>query len=70
MNQTISYSKAEHDALMQAAREHAHALRQQAIRDVFDAAGDQAVRALRAANRLAHSLARHARLRAAQGAEG
>ena len=63
MKTPISYSKAEHEFLMQAAKARANELRDQAIGEFVVAAGDQARRALRAANRLAHSLARHARLR-------
>jgi hypothetical protein len=63
MKTTLSYSKAEHAFLLQAAKARANELREQAIDDFFAAAGDGARRALRAANRFAHSLVRHARLR-------
>ena len=48
----------------------AHALRRQAIHDFAVAVGALAGRTLRGVNRLAHSLARHARLRSRHPAHG
>lgn len=62
------YSAAEDSRLMDAAKARAHRLRDEAIEDFWHEAGHAGRRALRAANRFAHSLARHARLRKQQGA--
>ena len=55
-----------YQAMADAAKERAHQLRQEAINSFWDDTGHQAQRTLRAANRLAHSMLRHARLRLAQ----
>ena len=62
------HNASEHDHLMDAAKARAHELRDEALQDVWTGTGDAARGVLRAANRLAHSLARHARLRRRQGA--
>ncbi|MHB1198296.1 MAG: hypothetical protein ACYCZ6_01810 [Polaromonas sp.] len=54
--------------LMDAAKARAAQLRSEAIEGFWNETGHAAGRALRAANRLAHSLARHARLCQQQGA--
>jgi F0F1-type ATP synthase membrane subunit b/b' len=52
---------AEYNRLMDAARERAHELRRQAIRDAWTGAEDALARAMRSATRFARSAARHAR---------
>jgi hypothetical protein len=53
----------DYNRMMDAARLRAHALRRESIQQAWDCAGSAARQALRSANRLAHALARHARLR-------
>jgi hypothetical protein len=53
----------EYNRLMETAKKRALELRNDAIDDFWSGAGDAARRALRSATRLAHSIARHARLR-------
>jgi len=59
---------AEYNRLMETARKRAAELRSDAINDFWSDAGTAARRALRSATRLAHSIARHARLRQHLGA--
>lgn len=54
--------------LLDGAKARAAQLRQEAIAEFWSDSGDAARKALRSAQRLAHSLARHARLRGRQGA--
>ena len=53
----------DYNRMMDAARLRAHTLRREAIQQAWADAGSAARHALRSANRLAHALARHARLR-------
>ncbi len=62
-----SYSKAEHEFFMEAAKARANELREEAINDFVHGAGDLVRRAVRAANRFAHSLLRHRKLRREHG---
>ena len=70
MQHPTSYSRAEHEQMIEAAKAHARMLREQALQEAFDAALGSASRAARAANRLAHRLARHAALRGRGPAHG
>ena len=63
---THHYSSAEQQRLISAAMARAHQLRGEAIADFCHETGDTARRALRSANRLAHSLAHHTWLRKQQ----
>lgn len=65
---THHYSATDYNRLMDAAKARALQLRSEAVEDFWNETSHAAGRALRAANRLAHSLARHARLRQQQGA--
>jgi hypothetical protein len=56
----------DYQRMLEAARLHANTLRREAIQDAWACAGSATVRAVRSANRLAHALARHARLRSQQ----
>jgi hypothetical protein len=58
----------EYNRLMEAAKQRASQLRGDAIDDFWSGAGESARHALRSATRLAHSIARHARLRRHVGA--
>ena len=58
----------EYNRLMETAKKRASELRGDAIDDFWSSAGDGARQALRSATRLAHSIARHARLRHRLGA--
>ena len=62
-----AYSKAEHAFFMEAAKARSNELRDEAINAFVDQAGELARRALRAANRFAHSLLRHRKLRRQHG---
>ena len=53
----------DYNRMMDAARLRANTLRREAIQQAWADAGAAARHALRSANRLAHALARHARLR-------
>lgn len=53
----------EYNRLMETAQKRAAELRSEAIDEFWSDAGTVARRALRSATRLAHSIARHARLR-------
>ena len=53
----------EYNRLMETAKKRASELRGDAIDDLWAGAGEGARHALRSASRLAHSIARHARLR-------
>ena len=53
----------EYNSLMDAAKARAHELRDEALQELWNETGDATRRMVRAANRLAHSLARHMRLR-------
>lgn len=61
-------SSTEYNRLMDSAKARALQLRSEAVEDFWNETGYAARRALRTANRFAHSLARHARLRQRQGA--
>lgn len=65
---THHYSATDYSRLMDAAKERATQLRSEAVKDFWNETSLAGGRALRSANRLAHSLARHARLRQPQGA--
>ncbi len=65
---THHYSATDYNRLMDAAKTRALQLRNEAIKDFWNETSLAAGRVLRSANRLAHSLARHARLRKQQGA--
>jgi hypothetical protein len=54
----------EYNRLLETAKKRASQLRGDAIDDFWSGAGTTARQALRSATRLAHSIARHARLRA------
>ncbi|MBA3595429.1 MAG: hypothetical protein H0W47_16815 [Polaromonas sp.] len=56
---TPSLTPCEHARLMQTARQHAHALREQAINDLWQRAGLALRTGLHAASRLERSLAGH-----------
>ena len=58
----------EYNRLMETAKKRASQLRSDAIDDFWTGAGEGARHALRTATRLAHSIARHARLRHRLGA--
>jgi hypothetical protein len=58
----------EYNRLMETAKKRALQLRSDAIDDFWSGAGDGARQALRSATRLAHSIARHVRLRSHLGA--
>ncbi|HSI53157.1 MAG TPA: hypothetical protein VK981_04245 [Ramlibacter sp.] len=60
--------RTEYNRLVETAKKRSAELRSEAIDDLWTGAGDAALRALRAASRLSHSLARHARVR--HGLEG
>ncbi len=62
------YTAHEYSRLLDAAKARANALREQAMQDLWNETGDALRTASRAANRLAHSLARHLRLRERQHA--
>ena len=53
----------DYNRMVEAARLRANTLRREAIQEAWAGAGSAAREALRSANRLAHALARHARLR-------
>lgn len=57
----------EHYALMDAAKARANELRDEALDAMWNEAGERIRLALRAANRFAHSLARHRQLRRQHG---
>lgn len=60
--QTV-HPRDDYNRMLDAARLRAHTLRREAIQQAWEGADASARQALRAANRLAHALARHARLR-------
>ena len=62
-----SYSKAEHEFFMEVAKARANELREEAINDFADGAVELVRRAARSANRFAHSLLRHRKLRQEHG---
>jgi hypothetical protein len=69
MNSDIATHRRIADArLLEAAKLRAQQLRREAIADFWSGSGEAARQALRSAQRLAASLARHARLRDHQGA--
>ena len=63
MNYRYFLDTTEHYALMDAAKARANELRDEALGAAWDAVGERACHTLRAANRFAHSLLRHAHLR-------
>ena len=67
MNYRYFVDTTEHYALMDAAKARADELRDEAMDAFWDASAEHARQALRAANRFAHSLARHAHLRRQHG---
>lgn len=54
---------AEYNRLMETAKKRASELRDEAATELWNDAGEAARRALRAATRLAHAIARHQRVR-------
>ncbi|MES2975717.1 MAG: hypothetical protein V4757_19010 [Pseudomonadota bacterium] len=58
----------DYDAIMAAARARANQLRDEAMDDAWQGARDASSRGMRTVTRLAHALARHARLRQRAGA--
>ena len=54
---------AEYNRMMETAKKRSSELRSEAIDEFWTGAGDAALRAIRSATRLAHSIARHGQVR-------